>query len=318
MATTRSPRHGSLQYRPNAIAKRVFARVRSWATSKDVKPLGFAGYKAGMTHVAILDNRKNSPTKGLEVSQAVTVIECPPLRVHGIRLYRKDAYGTHAIKDVTTKADKLLALRVGTTENALPDSISCDYATLLVHTQPSLTGMGQKIPEVFEIPVGNKPADVLAFAKAHKEIKVSDVFKSGQVVDTHSINKGQGYAGVVKKAGVGIRRHKSEKTKRGAVMGPEGYAKVTFEANMPGKLGNHTRTEWNKKILLVGQTSEKDITPSGGFLHYGVVKNDYILLKGSVPGYKHGLIRFNAPIRKGAKTTEEAPAIEYINVESQQ
>jgi large subunit ribosomal protein L3 len=272
-----------------------------------------------MTHVAILDTRKNSPTKGVEVSHAVTVIECPPLKIFGMRLYRKDAYGIHAIKDITNKSDKTLARRTGTKEHAFPDHVEADYATILVHTQPGLTGTGQKTPEVFEVPVGSgKPADTLAFAKAHKEIKVSDVLKSGQFVDVHSITKGQGFVGVVKKAGVGIRRHKSEKVKRGAVMGPEGYAKVTFEANMPGKMGNHTRTEWNKKVMLVSNETERAVTPQGGFLHYGVVKNDYVLVKGSVPGLKHALVRLNVPIRKNPKKGEEAPAIEFISTVSQQ
>merc|ERR1712211_137709 len=30
--------------------------------------------------------------------------------------------------------------------------------------------------------------------------------------------------------------------------------------------------------------TEKTITPLGGFPHYGIVKEDYIILKGSVPG----------------------------------
>ena len=321
MPTTRAPRHGSLQYRPNKKAKRVFARVRHYTKAKEQvkesKPLAFAGYKAGMTHIAVPDNRKNSPTKGIEVNHAVTVIECPPLRIHGIRLYRKDAYGLHVIKDITNKGDKFLARRIGSTEHSFPETISCDHAALLVHTQPALTGTGQKTPEVFEVPMGGKPADVLAFAKAHKEVKISDVFKSGQIVDVHSITKGQGFAGVVKKAGVGIRRHKSEKVKRGAVMAPEGYAKVSFEANMPGKFGNHTRTEWNHKIMLVSTVSEKEVNPKGGFVRYGLVKSDYLLLKGSVPGTKYGLIRFAAPLRK-SKTSQEAPAIEYIHTESQQ
>jgi large subunit ribosomal protein L3 len=318
MPTTRAPRHGSLQYRPHKRAKRVFARVRHYATIKEAKPLGFAGYKAGMTHVAALDNRKNSPTKGVEVSHAVTVIECPPLKIHGIRLYRHDVYGLHVIKDLTAKTDKVLARRINTKEHVFPETIDCDYATLLVHTQPSLTGTGQKTPEVFEVPLGGKPADVLAFVKTHKEIKVSDVFKTGQFIDIHSITKGLGFVGVVKKAGVGIRRHKSEKVKRGAVMGPEGYAKVTFEANMPGKMGNHTRTEWNHKIFLIANPTEKPITPAGGFVKYGAVKNEYLLVKGSVPGTKHALVRFTAPLRKNRKAMEDTPAIEYIHTASQQ
>jgi large subunit ribosomal protein L3 len=317
MPTTRAPRHGSLQYRPNAIAKRKFARVRAWATSKDAKPLGFAGYKAGMTHVAVLDTKKNSPTKGHEVSFPVTVIECPPLKVVGIRCYNKDAYGLHVQKDIIGHSDKTLAKRVGTKPHTFPESVSCAFATILVHTQPELTGKGQKAPEVFELNMGGTPADVLAFVKAHKEIKVSEALKAGQFVDVHCITKGKGFAGVVKKAGVGIRRHKSEKVKRGAVMGPEGYAKVTFEANMPGKLGNHTRTEFNKKIFAIN-TPDTSINPAGGFLKYGLVKNDYILLKGSVGGPKNSLVRFNVATRKNPKASEEAPAIEYISKESQQ
>jgi large subunit ribosomal protein L3 len=319
MSTTRAPRHGSLQYVPHKRAKRTFARVRSWATIKDAKPVGFAGFKAGMTHVMILDTKKTSPTKGREVSTPVTVIECPPLKIMGLRTYTKDAYGIHAQKDYIGKTDKRLANRVGTKEVAFPETISCAHATLLVHTQPGLTTTGQKTPHIFELNMGGKPEDVLAFVKAHKEIRVSDVFKAGTYVDIHSITKGLGFTGVVKKHGVGIRRHKSEKVKRGAVMGPEGYAKVTFEAPMPGKLGHHTRTEWNKKLVAVTQFSpENDVTPSGGFLRYGNVKNDYVLLKGSTPGLKHTLIRFNVAIRKDPKATEDAPAIEHVSRISQQ
>jgi large subunit ribosomal protein L3 len=281
--------------------------------------MGFAGFKAGMTHVTVLDTRKNSPTKGHEVSYPVTVIECPPLKVLGVRLYGPQGYGAGATKDIITKADKRLSNRVGTKETAYPETISATKATLLVHTQPALTGIGQKTPNVFELSVGGKPEDVLAFAKAHKEIKVSDALKAGQFVDVHGITKGQGFVGVVKKAGVGIRRHKSEKVKRGAVMGPEGYAKVTFEANMPGRMGNHTRTEWNKKVFAITHFSaEQDITPKGGFVGYGQVKNDYMLIKGSIVGTKKGLLRFVIATRKDPKATEDAPVIEHIHKESQQ
>jgi large subunit ribosomal protein L3 len=50
-------------------------------------------------------------------------------------------------------------------------------------------------------------------------------------------------------------------------------------------------------ILEVGKTSEKDINPKGGFGHYGVVKNDYIILKGSVPGPQKRGIMITQPIR---------------------
>jgi len=66
--------------------------------------------------------------------------------------------------------------------------------------------------------------------------------------------------------------------------------------------GYHHRTELNKKIYRIGSgddegnastesdITKKAITPMGGFPHYGIVKNDYLMLKGSVPGTKKRVI----------------------------
>ncbi|MBW2999343.1 50S ribosomal protein L3, partial [Candidatus Woesearchaeota archaeon] len=75
------PRSGSMQYWPRKRAKRAYARVRSWAAGKEPKLLGFAGYKAGMSHISFTDPRKSSTTKGMEITWPVTIIECPPVKV---------------------------------------------------------------------------------------------------------------------------------------------------------------------------------------------------------------------------------------------
>jgi hypothetical protein len=66
--------------------------------------------------------------------------------------------------------------------------------------------------------------------------------------------------------------------------------------------GYHHRTELNKKIYRIGaagdegnastehDATKKSITPMGGFPHYGIVKNDFLMLKGSVPGTKKRVI----------------------------
>lgn len=66
--------------------------------------------------------------------------------------------------------------------------------------------------------------------------------------------------------------------------------------------GYHHRTELNKKIYRIGtggdeanastetDVTKKQITPLGGFPHYGIVKNDFVLLKGSIPGTKKRVI----------------------------
>jgi len=85
---TGKPRSGSMQFWPRKRAKKETPRVRSWAKSDEPSILGFAGYKAGMTHILFTDNRPNSKTKGEEVSFPVTVIECPPIKIASIRLYK--------------------------------------------------------------------------------------------------------------------------------------------------------------------------------------------------------------------------------------
>ncbi|HIH43271.1 TPA: 50S ribosomal protein L3, partial [Candidatus Woesearchaeota archaeon] len=45
-----------MQYWPRSRAKRIYPAVKYWAANvKDIKPLGFAGYKVGMTHILYTD-----------------------------------------------------------------------------------------------------------------------------------------------------------------------------------------------------------------------------------------------------------------------
>ena len=90
MPKPRAPRRGSLQYWPRKRSKRVFARVRTWNNVKEVKPLGFAGYKVGMTHLLINDNRKTSTTKGIDISCPATIVECPPLKILSLKPISKN------------------------------------------------------------------------------------------------------------------------------------------------------------------------------------------------------------------------------------
>jgi large subunit ribosomal protein L3e len=80
------------------------------------------------------------------------------------------------------------------------------------------------------------------------------------------------------------------------------YPAPTFPTNTSIPDGYHHRTELNKKIYRIGSggdennasteadATKKDITPMGGFPHYGIVKNDFLMLKGSIPGTKKRVI----------------------------
>ncbi len=310
MANIRRPRRGSLQYWPHVRAKKETPVVKSWASSSQLTLQGFAGYKVGMTHLLFKDTRPVSPTKGDLVSFPVTILECPPLKVYGIRLYQHTHYGPKVLRDfyapkldkhlqrlVSVPAAEKLAASMGQFDTFLPKSSDL---RLLVYTQPSLAGVGKKTPELFEVAVGGKDfAQKVTFAKSclEKDIHVKDVFKAGVKVDVHSVSKGKGFKGAVQRFGISLRGHKSEKKRRAAVLGPLCPARIAWGMLLPGQVGYHTRTEYNKDLVLVDSQIDK-INPKGGFVHYGLVKHDFVLVRGSIPGAAKRLVRITEPIRQ--------------------
>ena len=52
------------------------------------------------------------------------------------------------------------------------------------------------------------------FAREQKEISISEVFKEGQAIDAHSLTRGKGFQGPMKRFGIQLRHHKSEKSRR--------------------------------------------------------------------------------------------------------
>ena len=89
MVRHHQPRKGSVAFSPRKRVAKETPRIKSWPVSDESKLLAIAGYKVGMTHATVVDNRKNSPTNGMEVSTPVTVLEVPPVVVMGIRSYEK-------------------------------------------------------------------------------------------------------------------------------------------------------------------------------------------------------------------------------------
>ena len=191
-----------------------------------------------------------------------------------------------------------------------------DFLRLLVYTQPKLTGIGKKKPELFEIGVGGNKEEQLKYAqeKLGKEIVIDEVFKEGQQLDIHAVTKAKGVQGPVKRFGVGLKNHKSEKGVRrvGSMGGWIAQGHVMWRVAKAGKMGYHVRTEYNKWLLKIGKADE--ISKKGGFESYGVVKNPFILVKGSIAGPEKRLIRFNEPIRSNRKIPVAAPTIQSTNL----
>ena len=54
------------------------------------------------------------------------------------------------------------------------------------------------------------------------------------------------------------------------------------------------------------------INPEGGFKHFGLVKGDFIILKGSVPGTYRRLIKLRAQIRNEPAKVNKPNILEVV------
>ena len=75
---------------------------------------------------------------------------------------------------------------------------------------------------------------------------------------------------------------------------------IMYRVAHAGQMGFHTRTAYNKLLLKISSKPE-ELNPKSGLHKYGLLKTDYILLKGSVPGPKKRLIRLREPTRVKSK-----------------
>lgn len=334
MSQPHRPRRGSIAYSPRKRARSEIPRVRAWHPSKEPKLLGFAGYKAGMTHVMMTDDLPNSLTSGMEISIPVTILEVPPMKVAAIRVYNGTTYGSRAIAEAwTTELDKEIhrALTVPKKHN-LPEALTkieqlikngeVNDLRVIMYTLPEkVTGIPKKKPEIMENNIGG--VDLAArfeYAKTllGKYINISDVFKNGDFIDVLAITTGKGTQGPVKRWGIQLQ--KAKHSRAGSVreigtLGPWHPSHVSWRVPQLGQTGYHQRTEFNKRIMQIGKDG-KAVTPEGGFLNYGIIRNDYVIIKGSIPGPMKRLVRLRPAIRQ--RTQLPAPEITYLSLESKQ
>jgi large subunit ribosomal protein L3 len=319
-----APRRGSLAYLPRGRAKNHIGTVNHWPRIEADSPvlLGFSGYKVGMSHLFVIGDRVGSPTLGQEICTPVTFVEAPPMMVCGFRAYSDEIDG---LKPVTEVWERELPrglkkvspfLKNADFEASLDkmkvslDKISEFRAILL--TQPRLSNVSQKKPDIFEVKVdaGTISAQLNYLeGLLGREVKASDVFKEGQFIDVIAVSKGKGIQGPVKRFGVKKLRRKSRKRVRNVgTLGPWFPHYVMYTVPRAGQMGFHQRTERNKRILRIGTDGEA-LTPKAGFPHYGVIRKDYIILKGSVPGPARRLLKFRHACHPPPTSQENPPKI---------
>jgi large subunit ribosomal protein L3 len=321
-----APRHGSLNYRPRKRARYFNGRVRYWPShAAEPRILGFAGYKVGMTHVVFAEDKPTSPLLGREVSRAVTILDTPPMLVASIRGYRRvnealraasECWASNLPKDfkrVLSWPDDYDAKTALDKLNGSLDGLAELRVRLLA--QPRLASTGQKKPEVLEVAVaGGSIKDQFEYAKKllGQEIRVRDVFQAGQLLDAIGVTKGKGWQGVVKRFHIPILSRKTRKRTRAVgTLGPWHPSRISYTIARAGQTGFHQRTEYNKRILKIGEKTDA-VTPAGGFPHYGVVRSDFLLLDGSIQGSTKRLIRLRVPVRP-KPVPDKAPELIYVS-----
>ena len=331
MGSPSTRKRGSKAFWPRVRSKNIRSKVNSWKSNvkqKEANLLGFAGYKVGMTHIGVIDNFSHTLTKGTEIIIPVTIIECPEIKVLSIRLLASDKKEhLQCVKEIpTTIKDKFIQRKLSPQKkkSKLPaqkellkflEEQSIKQIKLKVITSPSNTTIGKKKPEVLELGVSGSLEEQLKFSleKLGSTIKLSDVFKGGELIDTHSVTKGKGFQGAVKRFGVKLTAHKSEKKRRHAGnLGAWTPSRVMHTVPLPGQTGFHRRCEWNKWILKVSKNQD-EINKKCGFRHYGIIKNEYLLVKGSVGGTPKRLITMVRGIRVNPRYPKIAPEITFIH-----
>lgn len=323
------PIQGSRAFWPRKRARSPIGHIKAWPQDGSAPKIqGFAGYKAGMTHAHVVDYRPTSTTSGQEVIMPVTVVEVPPLRVAAVRAYAQTPYGLKTKTEVwAEKLDKELAGRVNLPKKPTPEAwkeieAGCDDLRVLVHTLPDkVTGVPTKVPELMEYRIGGgdmKSRIEYARKVMGKELDVSECLKEGDMVDAVAITTGYGFQGRIKRFGAKLLSHKNSKRRRNiGTQGPWHPNFITSTIPQQGQMGYHQRTEYNKRVLKLGENGQ-EITPRGGFPQYGIVRNKYLLLHGSLPGPVKRLVRFRDAVRYTAGVRFEKAQISYISTQSKQ
>ena len=331
------PRKGSLAFGPRKRAHDPVPRFNSWAGDDGQPTLqGFAGYKAGMSHVVMINDEGDSPRQGMEETVPVTILETPPMYAVALRAYEDTPYGRRPMTEVwadTVHEDLDRSIDVPANhdaeaaEAAIREAIEAGEIAdlrMITHTLPGdIASVPTKRPAIMETRIGGGSLEerldygleLLGEGGSHE---LGELFRAGEIVDVSAITKGKGTQGPVKRWGVQKRKGKHGRQgwrRRIGNLGPWNPSRVRSTVPQQGQTGYHQRTELNKRIIDIGNGG--DATPDGGFVNYGEVDGSYVLLKGSVPGPERRLVR----VRGAVRPTEQPrldPEVRYVSTTSNQ
>lgn len=325
--------------------------------SKPCHLTAFMGFKAGMTHIVRTAARPGSKVDKKDIVEPVTILETPPVKVIGFVGYVETPRGLRALTTVWAghlsddvkrhfyknfykakkKAFSKYAAKYEKGEMTAQIERAKKYCTVIraiIHTQmDKVKKLGRKKAHLKEVQInGGEVSKKIQFVTGlfEKDVRVTDVFKKDEMIDILGVTKGRGIDGVVTRWGV---TRLPRKTHRGlrkvACIGAWHPAKVQFHVPRAGQNGYHHRTEINKKIYRVGlaeekndantvnDITEKSITPLGGFPHYGIINEDWLMIKGSVGGTKKRIVTLRQSLLNQVKRSAlEEITLKFIDTSS--
>ena len=124
----------------------------------------------------------------------------------------------------------------------------------------------------------------------------ADTFTAGDQLDIQGTSKGKGFQGVIKRHGQsrGPMGHGSMYHRRPGSMGPTSTPGRVFKGKkLPGHMGSQTITIQNLEVVAVDP------------------ENNLLLIKGSVPGPKKGLVVVKTAIKKAGQVNPVHELVDY-------
>ena len=136
--------------------------------------------------------------------------------------------------------------------------------------------------------------DSIEGIKVGDEVK-ADVFEAGEKIDVQGTSKGKGFQGVIKRHGQsrGPMGHGSGAHRIVGSMGPIAPNRIAPGKKLPGHMGHVTRTVQNLEIVAVD------------------VENNVLLISGSIPGPKKGLVVVKSAVKGNGKVNPAKDLIVY-------
>merc|ERR1711862_379467 len=225
----------------------------------------------------------------------------------------------------------------------------CKVIRVLVHSDIVKLPLAQKKAHLMEVQInGGDIATKVDYGVSlfEQSIPVSKIFSKDEMIDVIGVTKGKGFEGVTTRWGTSRLPRKTHKgLRKVACIGAWHPSRVKYSVPRAGQNGYHHRTQINKKIYKVAapeftaegtivkddkgnvvadrhastefDLTKKEITPMGGFPHYGTVKNDWIMLKGTVPGPVKRVITLRKTLlRQTSRNATEEIALKFIDTSS--